>query len=90
MKQIAYEHHRGVFEDNYDYFSNKHRLNFDKVADEEHWKNPTHETFVNSEEEALAIRDAVVYFTGTVPKIVEYFGSFNVRGAEGYYIGIGA
>lgn len=90
MNQTSYEHQKGIFENNYDYFSNHHRHNFNKVADEKNWKNPTHETFVNSAEEAESIRDAIIYFTGTVSKIVEYLGSFNVRGADGYYVGIGA
>ena len=90
MKQISYEHQKGVFEENYDYFSNKHRHNFEKVSDSENWKMPTHETFVNSYQEAVAISDSVIYFTGTVPDIKEYLGSYNVLGAEGYYVGIGA
>lgn len=90
MNQTPYQHQKGIFENNYDYFSNHHRHNFQKVSDPTNWKNPTHETFVDSLEEAQAIQDAVIYFTGTVPMIKEYFGSFNVRGADGYYIGIGA
>ena len=88
MKQT---HQKGIFENNYDYFSNHHRHNFQKVADSNNWKMPTSALIVNSMEEAEAIRNAVIYFTGTVAEISRLSpNKFGVNHADGYYVGIGA
>lgn len=91
MKQTSYEQQKGTFEGDYDYFTNHHRHNFNKVADPTNWKMPTKAVVVHSMEEAQAIQDSVIYFAGSIADIIELSPSdFGVKSATGYYVEIGA
>ena len=77
---------------------------FNRVCDQERWKNPIDATIdAYSDDELLVIREAIIFFTGSVPTF-ERVGSiaqpsvigFSVLGARvrvraaGYYATIGA
>lgn len=68
---------------------------FDRVANTVNWKNPINATVtVESDAELLTIREAVIFFTGSVPTIsVETFKNgrvvYRVK-ALGYYAVCGA
>jgi hypothetical protein len=76
---------------NYEYLMGHHRLNFGKVADPVNWKMPTKSIIVSSEVEAKHIREAVIYYTGSVPDVVKLDdNNFGISSATGYYAEIGA
>jgi len=84
MKQIT---------ETYEYTQGKHVHNFEKVQNPEDWKMPTQDKIVHSREEAHAIQEAVIHFTGSFADIEKLEGSgsiYGVHSADGYYIGIGA
>lgn len=66
-------------------------LVFDLVADKANWKNPinTLMSWLPDSEDRLLIREAVVFFTGSVPEFSNERGRLRVR-AAGYYLTIGA
>ncbi|KKM80636.1 hypothetical protein LCGC14_1337860 [marine sediment metagenome] len=76
----------------YEYKQGKHVHNFEKVSDPEDWKMPTQNKIVHSYEEAHAIYEAVIHFTGSVAEIEKLVGSgsiYGVHSASGYYVEIG-
>ena len=78
--------------DTYEYQQGKQTLNFKKVADPENWKLPTEYLAVDTAEEADAIREAVIHFTGSVPDIQfkDHANRYLIYPATGYYAEIGA
>jgi hypothetical protein len=91
MNQIPYENRHGVFEGDYDYFAGKNRHNFTKVAHPVNWKLHTVTAYFKTPEEAEDVRNAVIYFTGSVPREIEPInGKYGVGRADGYYVDIGA
>lgn len=64
---------------------------FDRVKDAEHWKNPIDALVVLEKDEVPLMEEAIVFFTGSVPSIVEVGigGAYHVT-AAGYFETIGA
>lgn len=92
MNQIPYENRDGIFKDDYAYFFGKNKHNFGKVAHPSNWKLHTVTRYFLSAEEAEDVRNAIIYFTGSVPREAEcqFEGKHGVGRADGYYVGIGA
>lgn len=63
---------------------------FKRVQDEKHWKNPINKILHASDEEIELIREAVIFYTGSVPHVERLQdGQVWVR-ASGYYMTVGA
>ena len=64
---------------------------FDRVRDRRHWKYPVDATIkVANDSEIVLIEEAIVFFTGSVPKSTKICkGLWHTR-AVGYFIAIGA
>jgi hypothetical protein len=65
---------------------------FDRVIDSSNWKNPIDRVLlVNDDRDMALIREAVVFFTGSVPTFekLRRANCYRVR-AAGYYATIGA
>lgn len=66
------------------------RAAFERVENKDHWKNPINVVLELTEADKLAIREAVIFYTGSVPRFTLLTGSrYRVR-AAGYYATIGA
>lgn len=59
---------------------------FDKVCDPNDWKNPI-KTVISLNENREIIREAIIYFTGTIPIFVTNGKEINVS-ALGYRMGL--
>src|SRR5262245_44728559 len=69
---------------------------FDRVADKANWKNPVDAVIdISGDAEMAMIREAVIFFTGSVPKFAPRKGAklpgcrYRVT-ARGYYLAVGA
>lgn len=75
----------------YEYQQGKQTHHFKKVANPKHWKLPTLSIVVKTSLEAMAIADAVAYFTGGTPSVSKVVpNGYRVNSSDGYYINIGA
>jgi hypothetical protein len=64
---------------------------FNKVQDDKHWKNPINKVITKpSSEELACLREAVVYYTGSMITVTEMKGNKIRVEADGYYLTIGA
>ena len=68
---------------------------FDRICDKNNWKNPINSLVViGNKEEKKMFEEAIIYFTGSLPKFSRCswtFGSNMYRvTADGYYKTIGA
>lgn len=63
---------------------------FDFVADRSNWKNPIDVVVVLSDRQVALVREAVVFFTGSVPTITKREDGAVRVVAAGYYAAVGA
>jgi len=61
---------------------------FDLVCDKKNWKNPIRAT-VDKNANIAGIKEAIIFYTGSVPTITETKKGYRVV-ADGYYLTIGA
>lgn len=59
---------------------------FDKVKDQQHWKNPINALIDPGDRDI--VYEAIIHFTGSIPSIVKSGKQLRVR-AHGYYATMG-
>ena len=86
----------GHFDHRYtDAYVKKLHTAFTKVQNREHWKNPINAVVDLNDAEMALLRDAIPFFTGSVPEFEAKKGAalprcrYRVR-AVGYYVAIGS
>jgi len=64
------------------------RAAFEQVQDRSNWKNPI-DAIIRDTAKAV-VCEAIVFYTGSVPKVTELGGGMIRVQADGYYVAIGA